>query len=557
MHGSSQQHSGSKKTYEAVSRQYAYVPRSFMELYIAQCTQCCTRRNFPAPIIGKTIISKKFLQWVQIDLVSFEKYLDKEYRYIAHLRDHFSQFSWTCPLCTKEASEVSAFLFSVFTVFGPPCILQSDNGHEFTAQVIYELVSLWKGVHIINGRPRHPQSQGLVENANKTLKNALSTWMEDNQQRDWSVSLLIVTYAMNIRHSRPTKYTPYELVFGQHPLRHFNMVKEWKQHNINMEEDLPENIVENESDIEDVDSSDDMYHTDHFDNNEQISTQQFSNNSVFPEIMDIDDEGILCDSDINFMNNDGQNLVLQRENELSDPESEVRNVDKEGSHKIMQQSIFDGQQTRFDSNSNITDNQEPILRDKENDGLNSYNFTSNKKRRLQILQDSSNNPIHQHNIYRQAANRNLEDYRSKMEHQMRTKYNIHERSYKVGDLVKVQIAKIDHGPGDRCALPCKVFSVLPNDVYCLVCRFGVLESTFPAGEVLPLGPREFSELDDPPTNTTVSVIEAARLQSNAIAGNKTCNCRGDCLTTRCSCRKANVLCGSGYHPKSLKCKHKA
>ncbi|CAG8597898.1 10397_t:CDS:1 [Dentiscutata heterogama] len=218
MHGSSQQHSGSKKTYEAVSRQYAYVPRSFVELYVAQCTQCCTRRNFPAPIIGKTIISKKFLQRVQIDLVSFEKYLDKEYHYIAHLRDHFSQFSWTCPLCTKEASEVSAFLFSVFTVFGPPCILQSDNGREFTVQVIYELVSLWKGVHIINGCPRHPQSQGLVENANKTLKNALSTWMEDNQQRDWSVGLPIVTYAMNIRHSRPTKYTPYELVFGQHPL---------------------------------------------------------------------------------------------------------------------------------------------------------------------------------------------------------------------------------------------------------------------------------------------------------------------------------------------------
>ncbi|CAG8826998.1 1504_t:CDS:1, partial [Racocetra persica] len=134
---------------------------------------------------------------------------------------------------------------------------------------------------------------------------------------------------------------------------------------------------------------------------------------------------------------------------------------------------------------------------------------------------SSNNPIHQHNIYRQAANRNLKDYHSKMEHQMRTKYNIHERSYKVGDLVKVQIAKIDREPSDRCALPCKVFFVLSNDVYHLVCQFGVLESTFPASKVLPLGPREFLELNDPPTNTTVSIIEAARLQSNAIASNKT------------------------------------
>ncbi|CAG8739066.1 4822_t:CDS:2 [Cetraspora pellucida] len=309
------------------------------------------------------------------------------YNVLDKMHDH----SWSCMLhgvhnVAHEASKVSAFLFLVFTVFGSPCILQSDNGREFTAQVIYELVSLWKG------------------------------------------------------------------------------------------EDLLENIVENESDIEDVDSSDDI------------------NNSVFPEIIDIDDKGILCDSDINFMNNDGQNLVLQRgscgpvhlnTDNLSDPESEVRNVNKE------------------------------------------------------------------------AVNRNLEDYHFKMEHQMCTKYNIHERSYKVGDLVKVQIAKIDRGPGDRCALPCKVFSVLPNDVYRLVCRFGVLESTFLASEVLLLGPREFSELDDSPTNTTVSIIEAARLQSNAIAGNKTCNCRGDCLTTRCSCRKVNILYGSGCHPKSLKCKHKA
>ncbi|CAG8676239.1 21670_t:CDS:2 [Dentiscutata erythropus] len=70
-----------------------------------------------------------------------------------------------------------------------------------------------------------------------------------------------------------------------------------------------------------------MYHSDHFDNDEQILTQQFNNNSVSPEIKDIDDKGILCNSDINFMNNDRQNLVIQQENELSDPESEAENID--------------------------------------------------------------------------------------------------------------------------------------------------------------------------------------------------------------------------------------
>ncbi|CAG8441702.1 10751_t:CDS:2, partial [Dentiscutata heterogama] len=46
----------------------------------------------------------------------------------------------TCPLHIKEASEVTVFLFSVFTVFGPPYILQSDNGQEFIAQIIHELL---------------------------------------------------------------------------------------------------------------------------------------------------------------------------------------------------------------------------------------------------------------------------------------------------------------------------------------------------------------------------------------------------------------------------------
>ncbi|CAG8844916.1 32198_t:CDS:1, partial [Racocetra persica] len=41
---------------------------------------CCTRRSFSAPIVEKTIVLKKFLQHVQVDLVLFEKYPDKEYR---------------------------------------------------------------------------------------------------------------------------------------------------------------------------------------------------------------------------------------------------------------------------------------------------------------------------------------------------------------------------------------------------------------------------------------------------------------------------------------------
>ncbi|CAG8838810.1 23847_t:CDS:2, partial [Racocetra persica] len=113
--------------------------------------------------------------------------------------------------------------------------------------------------------------------------------------------------------------------------------------------------------------------------------------------------------------------------------------------------------------NDIADDQ---IRDRENQELiNISDFNSNKKHRLQALQDVSNNPTYQHNIYRQVTNKNLEDYRSKMENQMHTRYKIHEHVYRVSDLVKIQIAKIDREPGDHYALSSKIFSVFPNNRY--------------------------------------------------------------------------------------------
>ncbi|CAG8748434.1 13467_t:CDS:1, partial [Cetraspora pellucida] len=85
------------------------------------------------------------------------------YKYICHLRDHFTRFLWAQCLTSKSVSEVAVFLYNIFVVFGAPTILQSDNSKEFITDLIAELLTLWPGVHIINGCLRHPQSQGMVE----------------------------------------------------------------------------------------------------------------------------------------------------------------------------------------------------------------------------------------------------------------------------------------------------------------------------------------------------------------------------------------------------------
>src|SRR5262249_21655645 len=145
-----------------------------------------------------------------------------------------------------------------FVVFGPLTIFQSDNGKEFTAEIIRDVTNLWPGVKIINGRPRHPQSQGCIEQANGVLSEKLAKWMEDGNRSDWASGLSIVTCkirfsfnctltlrdslhidGMNTQKHSAIGKTPYEVVFVQEPRLNTVLLEQlWKQ-DIRDEKNLP------------------------------------------------------------------------------------------------------------------------------------------------------------------------------------------------------------------------------------------------------------------------------------------------------------------------------
>lgn len=61
----------------------------------------------------------------------------------------------------------------LFMMEGAPSIVQSDNGGEFKNATIR---GLYEEFNVIArySRPRHPQSQGIVEKSNQTLMRRLS-----------------------------------------------------------------------------------------------------------------------------------------------------------------------------------------------------------------------------------------------------------------------------------------------------------------------------------------------------------------------------------------------
>ena len=97
-------------------------------------------------------------------------------------------------------------------VFGPPKIGQMDNGTEFKGAC--KLLLDAYGVKIINGRPRTPRTQGLVEQANGITKQKIRAWKRQNGTAKWRQGLPIIANQMNRTWHGAIKKTPYEVVFG-------------------------------------------------------------------------------------------------------------------------------------------------------------------------------------------------------------------------------------------------------------------------------------------------------------------------------------------------------
>ena len=66
-----------------------------------------------------------------VNLVDFQSMPDGEFRYLLNYIDHGIKYLFSIPIVRKRASCIAIALFQIFTLIGPPMILQSDNGSEF------------------------------------------------------------------------------------------------------------------------------------------------------------------------------------------------------------------------------------------------------------------------------------------------------------------------------------------------------------------------------------------------------------------------------------------
>ncbi|KAL0808279.1 hypothetical protein ABMA28_012774 [Loxostege sticticalis] len=211
-------HGGRDKMIHAL-KDKKIVPQFAIKIFASLCKTCMTKKSFPkSGIVIRPLVTNDFNKRGQMDLIDLQSAPDGDFKWILNYQDHLTKFCFLRPLKSKHAHQVALELLKIFLEVGCPQILQSDNGREFTAAVIKELLSLWPTCKILNGRPRHPQSQGSVERCNQDVENMLRAWMKDNSSTNWSVGCYFVQFQKNTSLHRTIGRTPYKALFGNEPI---------------------------------------------------------------------------------------------------------------------------------------------------------------------------------------------------------------------------------------------------------------------------------------------------------------------------------------------------
>ena len=148
----------------------------------------------------------------------------KGYKYILVVCDYATRYPEAIPLKKFTADTVVEELITLFARYGVPKEILTDQGTNFTSQLLQELYKLL-GVKPITTTPYHPQTDGLVERFNKTLKDLLRKIIQ-GEGREWEKYLPCVLFAYREVPQESTGFSPFELIFGRDVRGPLDILKE-------------------------------------------------------------------------------------------------------------------------------------------------------------------------------------------------------------------------------------------------------------------------------------------------------------------------------------------
>ena len=209
-------HFGADKMYKAIWNEGYYWPGLRRQCFaaVADCKACLEynvgREGF-MPM--KSMRAESPWDHVAVDCAVNFPVSTRGHRHILIMVDVSTKFVVTVPLKTLTMEEMATVFYQILCLFGPPHIMQSDNGVEFINKLVTALMKA-AGVDFRQVAGYNPRANGLAERTVGNVKLVLKKKLSGMFDR-WDDALCGVTFAINTTQSSSTQSTPFSLFFGR------------------------------------------------------------------------------------------------------------------------------------------------------------------------------------------------------------------------------------------------------------------------------------------------------------------------------------------------------
>lgn len=129
-------HTGRDKTLADAGFIYYGITREEIAWVLHQCRTYSKIQSQRQRAPVRPVVVSNLFERVQVDLIDMISQPDGSYRWICHMREHFSKYSAAYPITDKSSETVAAAIMNWIVHFGQPRILHCDNGAEFKGAVL-------------------------------------------------------------------------------------------------------------------------------------------------------------------------------------------------------------------------------------------------------------------------------------------------------------------------------------------------------------------------------------------------------------------------------------
>ncbi len=215
-------HLGRAKTLDLLQRHYFWPGMSAdVHRHVETCPLCQKNKSTnqrPIGLLQPLPVPGKRWEVVSMDLITqLPPCANTGHDAAVVFVDLFSKAIHIAPTTTTVTAEGVARLFfdHVFRLHGMPRTIVSDRDPRFTSKFWKALFGL-TGTKLAMSTAHHPQTDGQTERANRTIEAMLRSYVSPHQD-DWDRCLTAVEFAYNNSLQASTGFTPFQLLYGEHP----------------------------------------------------------------------------------------------------------------------------------------------------------------------------------------------------------------------------------------------------------------------------------------------------------------------------------------------------